>query len=142
MPSGLIDTLGHAADGMPIMRVRPTLSLILLLAGCGESEIAPPVAAISQPVMHQTHHATTPHDTPTVIGADAAALIHSFGSPRLDIHDGDAHKLQWSGTACIMDAYLYPASPGAPPTAAYVETRRGDGRDVDRTQCIAALRRN
>ena len=77
-----------------------------------------------------------------MIGADADALIRSFGPPRLDIRDGDARKLQWSGTACVLDAYLYPGPGGARPSATYIDTRRGDGRDVDRAACITALRKN
>jgi hypothetical protein len=116
---------------------------ILLLAACGEAEMARPVAAISQPAPHMTHHAP-PHDiaTASVVGADAEALIRQFGPPRLDIHDGDARKLQWSGTACILDAYLYPPAQGGQATATFVDARRGDGRDVDRTACITALRKN
>lgn len=76
-----------------------------------------------------------------VIGADADQLTRMFGAPRLDIKDEDARKLQWSGAACILDAYLYPGERGGKATATYVDARRGDGRDVDRTACIAALRR-
>lgn len=76
-----------------------------------------------------------------IIGADTAQLSRLFGTPRLDIREDDARKLQWSGEACILDAFLYPARPGAAPTATYVETRRGDGRDTDRAACIAALRK-
>lgn len=76
-----------------------------------------------------------------VIGADGDALIRLFGPPRLDIREDDARKLQWSGTACILDVYLYPGPSGGQQVATYVDARRGDGRDVDRAACIAALRR-
>ncbi|BEV02452.1 hypothetical protein NSDW_35460 [Novosphingobium olei] len=76
-----------------------------------------------------------------VIGADAEQLTRDFGPPRLDVREEDARKLQWSGSACILDAYLYPAVPGGRATATYVDARRGDGRDVDRAACIAALRK-
>lgn len=76
-----------------------------------------------------------------VIGADADALIRQFGPARLDVREDDARKLQWSGTACILDVYLYPTSPGARPVATHLEARRGDGRDVDRVACTNALRR-
>ena len=75
-----------------------------------------------------------------VIGADAEALKRQFGLPRLDIQEDDARKLQWSGTACILDVYLYPGTNGGRPAATWVEARRGDGRDVDRAACVAALR--
>ena len=76
-----------------------------------------------------------------VIGADAEALSRQFGAPRLDVRDGDARKLQWSGTPCVLDAYLYPPDGGGRPIATYVDARRGDGRDVDRAACVAALRK-
>ena len=76
-----------------------------------------------------------------VIGADADQLTRLFGAPRLDIREEDARKLQWSGTACILDAFLYPGPQGGRATATYIDARRGDGRDVDRAACIAALRR-
>jgi hypothetical protein len=77
-----------------------------------------------------------------VIGADSAALQRQFGTPRLDVWEGDARKLQFSGEACVLDIYLYPPSPGAAPTATYVDARRAsDGLDVDRASCVKALRR-
>ena len=76
-----------------------------------------------------------------VIGNDAAGLVRQFGKPRLDIIEGDARKLQFSGTACVLDAYLYPPAAGKEPLATYIDARRpSDGQDVDRAACIAALR--
>ncbi|MBB3859894.1 hypothetical protein GGQ88_001155 [Novosphingobium hassiacum] len=76
-----------------------------------------------------------------VIGADVAQLGRQFGAPRLDVIEDDARKLQWTGTACILDIYLYP-QPGNPrPTATYVDARRSDGREVDRAACVTALRK-
>ncbi len=136
-----IDTPGARRDGCAV-RFLLALPPVLLLSACGGDGIAPPPAAISQPETHLPHHAA-PRETGLsgVIGADAEGLIRQFGTPRLDIHDGDARKLQWSGTACIMDAYLYPGDHGGRPQATFVDTRRGDGRDVDRAACIAALRK-
>lgn len=77
-----------------------------------------------------------------VIGSDTAALQRLFGPPRLDVWEGDARKLQFSGGACVLDVYLYPPSPGATPKATYVDARRAsDGLDVDRASCVKALRR-
>lgn len=75
-----------------------------------------------------------------VIGSSPAELSRQFGSPRLDVWEGDARKLQFSGTACVLDVYLYPPAQGSEPKATYVDARRSDGRDVDRVACIAALR--
>jgi hypothetical protein len=77
-----------------------------------------------------------------VIGATGADLVRRFGPPRLDVQEGDARKLQFSGTPCVLDVYLYPSSRGADPQATYVDARRpSDGQDVDRAQCVAALGR-
>jgi len=77
-----------------------------------------------------------------VIGADTAGLQRQFGAPRLDVWEGDARKLQFTGEACVLDVYLYPPSRGATPTATYVDARRAsDGLDVDRANCVKALKR-
>lgn len=124
-----------------MIRALPVIPMILLLSACGE-EIPHPVAAL-KPETRVPHHAPTREDGPAaVIGASAETLVRRFGTPRLDIRDGDARKLQWSGTACILDAYLYPGDHGGPPSATYVDARRGDGREVDKTACVAALRKD
>jgi hypothetical protein len=75
-----------------------------------------------------------------VIGATQAQVIGQFGKPRLDVWEGDARKLQFNGTACILDIYLYPTSRSREPLATFVEARRSDGRDVDKAACVGALR--
>ncbi len=77
-----------------------------------------------------------------VIGANARALEQQFGTPRLNVIEGDVRKLQFSGEACVLDVYLYPLTQGAEPTATYVDARRAsDGLDVARSSCVAALKR-
>jgi hypothetical protein len=76
-----------------------------------------------------------------VIGASAEELSRQFGAPRLDIVEGDARKLQFSASACVLDAYLYPPAAGSAPRTTYIDARRADGQDVDRAACVAALRR-
>ncbi|WP_239806786.1 hypothetical protein [Croceicoccus hydrothermalis] len=76
-----------------------------------------------------------------VIGADAGRLVQQFGTPRLDVWEDDARKLQFAGSACTLDIYLYPAAPRAQERATYVDARRSDGREVDRAACVRALRR-
>ena len=77
-----------------------------------------------------------------VIGSDAGGLVRQFGTPRLDVWEADARKLQFAGTACVLDVFLYPLTPGRTETATWVEARRQtDGKDVDRAACVAALRR-
>jgi hypothetical protein len=75
-----------------------------------------------------------------VIGANRAQLVGQFGQPRLDVWEGDARKLQFTGTPCILDVYLYPIARSRDPLAAFVEARRSDGRDVEKAACVRALR--
>ena len=132
-------------------------TLALVLAGCAT---APPVAKPASTGVAKTAPtkavptrvrpsrkppvSATPQLVPGVegvIGNDAAGLIRQFGKPRLDIVEGDARKLQFSGSACVLDAYLYPPVAGKEPLATYIDARRpSDGQDVDRAACIAALR--
>lgn len=75
-----------------------------------------------------------------VIGARAEELQRKFGAAQLDIWEGDARKLQFSGSACVMDIYLYPPQAGGTPVATHIETRRAsDGQAVDRAACVRAL---
>lgn len=77
-----------------------------------------------------------------IIGADARRLGEIFGPARLTVPEGDAVKLQYAGTACVLEIFLYPLRPGGQPAATHVEARRtSDGQDVDRAACVAALRR-
>ena len=112
-----------------------------------------PSAPESSSVPRQVEPAprTTPPGTPRlmrdaglegVIGAAAAELQRQFGDPRIDVREGDARKLQFTGEACVLDVFLYPTRNGATPTATHVEARRAsDGRNVDRAACVRALRR-
>ena len=138
-----------------MIRIRVAM-LALLLAGCAT---APPPArpapvsakpALTRPAPTRVRPAPKPPPSAIaqvvpgvegVIGNDAAGLIRQFGAPRLDIVEGDARKLQFSGTACVLDAYLYPPVAGKEPLTTYIDARRpSDGQDVDRAACIAVLR--
>lgn len=77
-----------------------------------------------------------------VIGASEGQLTGQFGPARLDVLEGDARKLQFSGQACVLDIYLYPTAQSREPIATYVDARRAsDGKDVDRAACVRALRK-
>lgn len=138
------------------------LSLLfpLALAACGPST-GTKVASTPAPVTTartQAVPATRPAPPPSggfraakvmnlpglegVIGSDTAGLQRQFGAPRLDVWEGDARKLQFSGEACVLDIYLYPPAPGGQPTATWVDARRAsDGLDVDRASCVRALKK-
>lgn len=80
--------------------------------------------------------------TGTVMGSEAGALIRLFGEPRLDIHEGAGHKLQFANERCILDAYLYAPRDGAQAVVTHVDARAPDGSDVDPQACAALLRRH
>ena len=77
-----------------------------------------------------------------VIGARASALTQRFGPARIDLTEGDARKLQFLGSTCVLDIFLYPGKPGAQPVATHVEARaRKDGTNTDRARCIREVER-
>lgn len=124
--AGCASTSGSPAPGSPSTATKP-----------GRGVVRPPVKAPSQPA--QVHMMP---GLEGVIGATAPELARRFGPPRLDVWEGDARKLQFSGAPCILDVYLYPGAQGREPQATYVDARRAsDGRDVDRASCVASLRR-
>ncbi len=136
-------------------RIILAASLLALLSACGEGSSPPPRRVVSAPpppvrapLVQQPVRRPPPvsaHMLPGlegVIGATSDELIRQFGKPRLDVYEGEARKLQFSGTACVLDIYLYPAAAGREPQASHTEARRAsDGRDVDRASCVASLRK-
>jgi hypothetical protein len=77
-----------------------------------------------------------------VMQQNAASLARLFGPPRLDVREGDARKLQFASSACVLDVFLYPLRTGADPVATYFEARRAsDGQEVDRAACVQSLGR-
>ncbi|MEM7689465.1 MAG: hypothetical protein AAF291_10630 [Pseudomonadota bacterium] len=77
-----------------------------------------------------------------VIGERAGSLTRRFGKARIDLTEGDARKLQFLGSDCVLDVYLYPRSAGGEPVATHVEARtRSNGADTDRAACIRAVER-
>lgn len=74
-----------------------------------------------------------------VLGRTAAMVVARLGRPALDIHEGDARKLQFESPACILDTYLYRPAAGGEPIVTHIDARLPDGRDMDRASCIAAL---
>jgi hypothetical protein len=119
-----------------------SIALSLLLAGCGEGTATSARGKLEaiKPLPHRPSGPRVEAGLEGVIGADRSSLERQFGAPRLDVREGDALKLQWSGGACILDVYLYPPARGIEPSASYVDARRGDGRDVDKASCITALK--
>jgi hypothetical protein len=114
------------------------IGLVFLAAGCVSPEGGRPAPAVHriQPPPPRTYPVT---GLETVIGRTARYLEGEFGKPDLDIREGQARKLQFSGPACILDTYLYPPRGGGEAIVTYVDARLSDGRDFDRASCVAAL---
>ena len=130
-------------------------ALALLLSACGDGGPAPAPRVVSAPVMPKARPVIRKPNPQAparpvvqavpglegVIGATSADLARQFGPARLDVWEGDARKLQFAGTACVLDVFLYPPAAGRDPQASYIEARRAsDGREVDRAACVAALK--
>jgi hypothetical protein len=130
--------------------IKPALFVLafsLLLAACGSGPVksapAPVAVRVRTPVKAPPPRAQVQvaPGLEGVIGATPGDLARQFGPARLDVWEGDARKLQFTGAACVLDIYLYPPERGSEPLATYVDARRAsDGQDVDRASCIAALR--
>lgn len=145
-----------------IQRFSLALILVPLLAACGgasggstvrSASSAPPPRTVSVPATRpaapapsgefRTARVMNIPGLEGIIGADANALQRQFGTARLDVWEGDARKLQFSGEPCVLDIYLYPPAKDAEPRATYVDARRSsDGLDVDRVSCVRALKRS
>ncbi|HMO76163.1 MAG TPA: hypothetical protein PKD99_05335 [Sphingopyxis sp.] len=123
--------------------IRPlaAAALISLLGACAatpppRSATPPPVTgpaappAVVRPVQHND-----------LIGQSPAAVGRLFGQPRIDVTEGGARKLQFQGSACVLDIYFYAPRAGADPVATHVDARTPDGRNAEVNSCADALRR-
>jgi hypothetical protein len=118
-----------------LLKGRGALGLLLLAAGCAPTVVAEP----QRPIIAAPPRATTILGLEGVLGRTAAALTSQFGQAALDVREGTARKLQFSGPACVLDAYLYPRAGGGEPVVTHLDARQPDGRDMDRASCVAAL---
>ncbi len=76
-----------------------------------------------------------------VMGKDFGALKRLFGEPRTDVVEVYGRKLQFTGKACVLDAFLYPDGKNGAEVVSHVDARRSDGAAVDRAACVDALQR-
>jgi hypothetical protein len=115
----------------------------LLLAGMGLAGCVPPAAqAPPVPASAPPPRPYGPAGLEAVLGATAAALVAQFGQPDLDAREGPARKLQFLGPACVLDVYLYPPrGDRGEAVVTHVDARLPDGREMDRSSCVAALSR-
>jgi hypothetical protein len=112
------------------MRRIIALSLSLLLAACATR---PEQAQVPQSTPVQPEQSS-------VIGLTAQELVGRYGSPALQIHEGNSLKLQFRGRRCVMDAYLYPSGGVGTLKVTHVDTRLPTGGDIDQAACIFSLR--
>ena len=115
----------------------------LLIAGC-VLEPGPRAAnRRTRPNARQQRYPTRPaidkRGLEAVMGKDVGALKRMFGEPRLDVVEVYGRKLQFTGKACVLDAFLYPDGRGGAEIVTHVDARRSDGAAVDRAACVDAL---
>ena len=110
---------------------RPSLIALISLTACVEmppqATAPPPPKPVQQSGLER------------VMGQNAEMLRALFGEPDMDVREGTARKLQYVGSACVLDAYLYPSAAGRDPLVRYIDARLPNGDDFDRASCIAAL---
>jgi hypothetical protein len=114
------------------MRLLPLSLGLLFIAGCASQP--KPAATPATPIS-----VAIPRERGDLIGLDANALVARFGTPRLQVREGDGTKLQFTAGSCLLDAYLYPGSGGGAPRVAHVDTRNRDGRPIAQAECLAQL---
>lgn len=120
------------------MRALGILALGLSVAACGEAPLARPATPSAVAVKPLPAAAASGLDR--VMGQNAAGLTQLFGNPDADIREGTARKLQFQGSYCVLDTYLYPEK-GKEPIVTHIDARQPDGSPIDRASCVAALAR-
>jgi len=112
---------------------RLTVLIPLVLSACA---VTPP--PVSQTVAVRSAP-MRPVGLERVLGANARALVQLFGAADQDVREDGAQRLQFRSPICVLDAYLYAPAKGRDLAVTYIDTRQGDGRDIDRASCVAAL---
>ena len=114
------------------MRRFAPVSLALFLAACAGTPKTTTTTTSPPPIPPSVH---TQGD---IIGLTAPELVQRFGTPALQIREGESLKLQFRGRMCVLDAYLYPTG-NAPYRVSYVDARTQSLGQVDQALCIASL---
>lgn len=111
------------------MRRFTVLATSLLLAACATAP--KPAHAPVQPVQ-------APQLRSAIVGLTAAELVQRFGTPALQIREGESLKLQFRNGQCVLDAYLYPTGQ-APHRVTHVDARTRALGAIDQTFCIRSF---
>jgi hypothetical protein len=119
------------------------LATSLLAAGCATTPAPAPRQVVPErtAAAFSTRPAIDKRGLEAVMGKDVGTLKRLFGEPRLDVVEVYGRKLQFSGKACVLDAFLYPDGKGGAEVVTHVDARRSDGAAVDRAACVDALQR-
>ena len=110
---------------------RLILASTLLLAACASQPQQPVQQASSPPPEPTSRQARQ------LLGLTPQDLVGRLGNPALQIGEGTSVKLQFRGSRCVLDAYLYPQSGVLRVT--HVDTRYSSGGDMDQAACIFDL---
>ena len=116
-----------------LMRRFLALSPFLLAAACATRPQQAPAPA---PSVVQVE----PEQQNSLMGLSAQELVGRYGTPALQVREGNSLKLQFRGPRCVLDAYLYPSGSSATLKVTHVDTRLPSGGDIDQAACIFSLR--
>lgn len=123
----------------------PLVAATLLTGACAGTVPAAQVRPVAPPertaAAYPVRPAIAKRGLEAVMGKDIGTLKRLFGEPRLDVVEVYGRKLQFTGTACVLDAFLYPDGKGGGEIVTHVDARRSDGAAVDRASCVDALQR-
>ena len=112
------------------MRILLAAVPLLAVAACARVPAKPEVPAA--PAV-----APQPRESGVLIGLTANELVGRFGKPALQIREGNSYKIQYRGSRCVLDAFLYPS--GGQHRVTHVETRTRAGIDTHQPDCIRSL---
>ena len=106
---------------------------LLAISACARvpTETATPTPPPAAPVQQ-------PRESGVLIGLTGNELVTRFGSPALQVREGNSFKLQFRGRLCVLDAFLYPST-GAQYRVTHVEARSRAGIDTNQADCIRTL---
>ena len=113
------------------MRILLAAVPLLAVAACARVPAKPEVPAA--PVVAQPQ----PRESGVLIGLTANELVGRLGKPALQIREGNSFKIQYRGSRCVLDAFLYPS--GGQHRVTHVEARTGAGVDTHQADCIRSL---